>query len=406
MKNRTLLIAALSLAVATALSGCVLDAERRIDEGLIDEYTDATFYELPETLTPGEPGEIIRTKSIASAPLGTAAWRVIYHSRDLAGNDIAVSGIVIVPDTPAPEGGRTVVSWGHPTTGSAQKCGPSLDLDPFLLIEAMDELLAAGYAVAATDYQGMSVDGPSSYLLGVTEGNNVLDAARAAHNLEDANVGRDLLLWGHSQGGQAALFAAQQAKDYAPELTLKAVAVAAPAADLRVLMSDDIIDVSGVTIASYAFPAFTAAYADRFTTEQMQAILTPAGLAATPQMAAMCLLSQNKQIHAIADPLIGNYVTSDPSTTEPWATLLAENSAGGSPVGVPMFIAQGLADPLVLPAATSGYVARLCSAGEDVTFETYSGVNHDYIADVASPKVLEYFAKAMSGTTAPSNCRE
>jgi len=159
-----------------------------------------------------------------------------------------------------------------------------------------------------------------------------------------------------------------------------------------------------VTIASLAIPAFTAAYADRYTAEEMGAILTPEGAKATPTMAAMCLLSENKEIHAIADPLIGNYVTSDPSTTEPWATLLKENSAGGSPIGVPIFVAQGLGDKLVIPKSTEGYVKSLCAAGENVTFEEYNDVTHALIADIATPKMLEFFAAANTGTATSRSC--
>src|SRR5690606_37590410 len=116
--------------------------------------------------------------------------------------------------------------------------------------------------------------------------------------------GEDLWLWGHSQGGQAALFAAQDAATYAPELTLHDVAVAAPAATLTTLMSDDIANHSGVAIASYAFPAFEAAYADRYSQEEMQAILTPAGQAAVPQIEQLCLLSQNAEVVKLAEPLV------------------------------------------------------------------------------------------------------
>jgi pimeloyl-ACP methyl ester carboxylesterase len=393
----------LSLAVVAGLSGCILDGERRDEAEVIDELTDAEFYTLPYDLPTGDPGEIIRSKPLLSAPAGSRAWRVLYHSTDLAGEDIAVSGIVVIPDLPAPLEGRTVVSWGHPTTGSAAKCGPSLAKDPFQLVEGLDNLLLAGYAVVATDYQGMSLPGASSYLLGVTEGNNVLDAARAGRNLEGADIGTDVLLWGHSQGGQAALFAAQQAAEYAPELTVRAIAVAAPAATLTTLMSDDIIDVSGVTIASYAIPAMMAAYADRYSQEEMAAILTPAALEATPTMAAMCLLTENDELHAIADPLIGGYVTSDPSTTEPWKTILTENSAGGSPLGVPVYVAQGLDDTLVIPTATADYVRDLCSAGESVQFEEFTGTTHGLIALTAVPSVLQFFAGALAGS-APSNC--
>ncbi|CAN5628286.1 lipase family protein [soil metagenome] len=386
------------------LSGCIWNLERGEVGDIIDEYTDETFYELPADIPAGEPGEIIRVRPMLEAPAGSQAWRVIYHSRDMAGNDIPVSGLVIVPDSPIGVGDRTIVSWAHPTTGSAPACGPSLDANPFDLIEGLYELLAAGYAVAATDYQGMSIDGPSSYLLGVTEGNNVIDAVRAAKLIPGTGLRDDVLLWGHSQGGQAALFAAQQFKDYAPELTLQGVAVAAPAADLNALMTDDIVNLSGVTIASLAIPAMRAAYADRYSADEMNAILTPAGLEAIPSMEGLCLLKQNKELHAIADPLIGNFVTSDPATTEPWATVLKENSAGGSSIGVPIFIAQGLADELVIPTATEGYVERLCAAGEHVEFEKYDGITHALIADVAVPKVIAWYEQVQAGNPITATC--
>jgi len=401
---RAITTAIASAAVVTLLSGCILDAERREVEELTDEQANAQFYTLPSDLSPGEPGEIIRSKPIDSAPAGTRAWRVIYHSRDRAGTDIPVSATVIVPDLPAPEGGRIVVAWAHPTTGAAQQCAPSLASNPFLYVEGMDALLADGYAVVSTDYPGMGVAGESSYLLGVTESNSVLDSVRAARNLTEISLSDRVLLWGHSQGGQAALFAAQRAGDYAPELTIEAVAVAAPAADLTELLSDDITDLAGVTITSYAVVAYEAAYAERYPEGTLQAILTPEGTVGTPKMAALCLLTQNKEIHAIADPLVGNYVTSDPATTEPWRSLLTENSAGGAPISVPIFVGQGLADTLVIPAATEGYVGRLCAAGEHVRFEKYPGVTHALAAFASLPELVPWFAEVVAGNPGRSDC--
>ncbi|HQI67112.1 MAG TPA: hypothetical protein PLJ54_12110, partial [Rhodoglobus sp.] len=62
------------------LSGCILDDERRSIDELVDEQTNAEFYALPSDLPAGDPGEIIKSKPIDSAPAGTRAWRVIYHS--------------------------------------------------------------------------------------------------------------------------------------------------------------------------------------------------------------------------------------------------------------------------------------------------------------------------------------
>lgn len=383
----------------------VADAIRRYVVGEAELATDRAFYRLPAEVPPGDPGELVRIEEIASAPLGTRAWRVIYHSNDLNGDDVPVSGVVIVPETPAPARGRTIVAWGHPTTGAAVQCAPSLDLDPFQYIEGMHEILAEGHAIVATDYPGLGVEAPSSYLLGVPESNSMLDAARAARHIDGADAGSRIILWGHSQGGQAALFAAERASDYAPELTLLGVAVAAPAANLSELMSDDIVNVSGVTIASYAIPAFEAAYADRYPSGEVGAILSPAGTKATPRMAALCLLSQNSEIHAIADPLIGGYVVSDPSTTEPWSTLLAENSAGGQPLPVPVFIGQGLADELVKPTATEDYVALLCSQKATVEFHRYAGVNHGFAAYASLPDMLSWMSSVDAGRTPPTTCK-
>lgn len=401
-RRRALIIIGSLLAVALLLVAA--EVTRRTLAEQEEARADPAFYTLPSPVPPGSPGEIIRIESIDSAPVGTLAWRVIYHSRDLAGADIPVSGVVIVPEGPAPEDGRTVVSWGHPTTGAAPPCAPSLGLDPFEYIEGMHELLAEGYAVAATDYPGLGVDGASSYLLGVPESNSVLDIVRAARQIADAQVSDKVVLWGHSQGGQAVLFAAERAAEYAHELTIEGVAVAAPAADLNALMRDDIVNLSGVTIASFAVPAYQAAYAERYGATAITDILTPAGLNATPDMAALCLLTQTEEIHAIADPLVGGYVRSDPATTEPWQTMLQENSAGSSPLRVPVFIAQGEADELVLPSATESYVELLCTQNADVAFHRYPDITHGLAAYAALPDLLLWLPTLDGGRPSASGC--
>jgi pimeloyl-ACP methyl ester carboxylesterase len=402
--RRRQILLAICLVIVLIVGLVAADLVRRHVEGEEELASDPEFYSLPSPLPMGDPGTIIRVEPIASAPYGSSAWRVIYHSRDLAGDDVPVSGVVIVPDGAPPAGGRPVISWGHPTTGAAAKCAPSLGLDPFQYIEGLHALLDEGYAIAATDYPGMGVEAESSYLLGVPESNSVLDIVRAARQIDDAHASDRLVLWGHSQGGQAVLFAAERASSYAPELKLEGVAVAAPAADLSALMTDDIIDLSGVTIASLAIPAYTAAYADRYSAEEITAILTPAGAKATPDMAALCLLTENKELHAIADPLVGGYVTSDPATTEPWKTMLEENSAGGQPLTVPVFVGQGEADELVRPTATEGYVKLICSQGADVTFHRYPQIDHGLAAYAALPDLLLWLPTLGSSRTPSSGC--
>lgn len=392
------------LALLLALAGCAFEEDRRLVEGEIEKITEKGFYELPSPVPAGKPGEIVRTEKLLSAPDNTIAWRVLYHSTDLAGADIIVSGVVIAPEKTGPAGGRTVVGWGHPTTGAVARCAPSNGVDPFILIEGLHSLLAAGYVIAAADYPGLGVQGQSSYLIGTSEGNSVLDAVRAAGHIPEAGAGSDVLLWGHSQGGQAVLFAGQDAKTYAPELNVHGVAVAAPAADLGTLLKDDIGDVSGITIGSYAFSAFASVYSGRFPGLSLDSILTPAGAAATPAMAELCLIGQNKELHEKATPLIGKYLLSDPTTTEPWATMLSENTPGGKPLGVPLFVGQGESDTLVVPTATTAFVGTACAAEEHVTYRQYPDTTHGTIAENALPDVMSFFEGVMAGKPPASTC--
>ena len=404
---RGLLLRTLAAACALLLAGCIPGVDRRIVEGAVEEWEAPALYELPDPIPAGSPGDIYRSEKLTSTMDGTVAWRILYHSTDLNGENILVSGTVVAPANTAPSGaapsgGRPVVSWAHPTTGTAPRCAPSAGLDPFDLIEGLRGLIEQGYVVASTDYPGLGADGPDSYLVGVSEGNSVIDAARAARSIPETGANGELLLWGHSQGGQAALFAAQSVAQYAPELTLKAVAVAAPATDLGQLLDDDLDDISGVTISSYALTAYSEVYPQA----ALDTILTPAGVKATPGMNALCLLGQNRAIHTIARPLVGEYFSGDPTQVEPWATLLTENSPGAVALTVPLFIAQGETDTLVDPKTTSAFADHECSIGTRVTYVSLPKTGHGLAALRALDTLVPWFAQVQRGETVTSTCAE
>jgi alpha-beta hydrolase superfamily lysophospholipase len=388
-------VAAVAVAgfLGSMLTACSFAGQLVEDEA--EQPSIAEFYEVPDDVTPGDPGTLVRSQEIPGAPDGARAWRVIYHTTDQAGTAVLASGIVVAPagdeaTDPTPEGGRPVVAWAHPTTGTARDCAPSMWTDPFLLIEGLGDLLSRGYVVTATDYVGLGVEGPDSYLIGATAATAVLDSVRAAQALPDTGAGDDVVFWGHSQGGQASLFAATDAGAYAPELRIAGVAVAAPAADLGKLLDAHLDDVSGVTIGAYAFAAYVDAYGPTMPGLTLESILTPAGVTATPSMNEICLLTHTSEIHAIADPLVGAYLTADPSTTEPWATLLAQNTPDQVPVELPVFVAQGLADELVEPADTKAYVDTLVARGSHVEYVTYPGIDHGLAAARAVPRLMEW----------------
>lgn len=356
----------------------------RIAGDAMEQAGLAAFYQQPPDALDGPPGTIVRSEPLVGHPLVAKAWRIMYRTTGLDGERVVATGIVATPLGEPPPDGRTVLAWGHPTTGTAETCAPSRSFDPFLDIEQLRAMLDRGYTVVATDYVGMGTDGPPSYLVGITAGNSVLDSVRAARSLEAAQAGRSVVLWGHSQGGQAVLFAAQRAPTYAPELDIRAVAVAAPAADLTALLTSHLDDVSGVTIGSYAFQAYSRAYADRGA--GLDLILTSPARQLLPTMNRLCLLSHLSELHALAAPVIGQFYAADPGTTEPWASLLRENSAGGT-IKAPLFVAQGLSDSLVLPSDTERFIDLERRLGVIVQYQTIPEADHGTIAYLAIPSL-------------------
>lgn len=387
---------ATTVGLVAVLAACTPVQEQRLQDDVLSEPSIAPFYRQPDPLPAGRPGAVIRASAALGAPAGAVAWRLLFHSTDLDGRPVVNSGLLVAPDSPAPAGGRTIVSWGHPTTGTAESCAPSRSVDPYDSVEGLTDFLNRGYAVVYTDYTGMGTAGPDSYLVGDTEGRNVLDAARAAREVLGADAADRVVLWGHSQGGQAVLFAAQLAREYAPELDVRAAAVAAPATDLASLLRDDIGDVSGVTIGSYAFQAYSTVY-----DEPLTGILSPHAITALPAMNDLCLLSQNRQLHTIAQPLVGRFLTADPETTEPWAGLLAQNTPGGSAIDVPLFVAQGENDKLVRPSATDAFVERVRGEGTTVTYDRIPGATHATVALRSLRSLFDWLhAAGVSGTAA------
>src|SRR3954453_11911419 len=185
------------------------------------------FYKPPSPLPSGKHGTPIWARGVTNTAKLTSARSnrvVLYRSTGVDGKPIAVSGVVSIPKGKTPKGGWPVVTWGHGTTGIADECAPSRDTatnpaHPFnsYIYPLLKSSLKGGYAVVPTDYEGLGRPGDHPSLIGSSEGRSMLDMVRAARRL-DPKLGKRVVIAGHSQGGQAALFAARLAPSWTPEL--------------------------------------------------------------------------------------------------------------------------------------------------------------------------------------------
>jgi hypothetical protein len=200
-------------------------------EALTMEARDALaltpFYDPPSPLAEAEPGTLIRAEPFDgySLPAGASAVRILYHSRTLAGADVAASGVVLIPAGAAPPEGWPVIAWAHGTAGVARMCAPSLMKDVLYGSEGLMPMVAAGFAVVATDYAGLGTPGPHQYDNKIPQAHDVVysvPAARAAV----PSLGRRWVAIGHSQGGVAVWGVAEMLAERGDPDYLGAISVA------------------------------------------------------------------------------------------------------------------------------------------------------------------------------------
>jgi pimeloyl-ACP methyl ester carboxylesterase len=328
------------------------------------------------------PGTLLRSQAFTHGiPANARGWRIVYATTDGGGGARLGSALVLRPRV-ASNAPRPVVAWAHGTTGIATGCAPSLLEDPFANTPALAQAIAAGWTVVATDYAGLGTPGVHGYLIGEDEARSTLDAVRAARGLRDAMPSDTFVLWGHSQGGHAALWSAARAPAYAPELRLAGVAALAPASDLPALVRHAQREPVGKIISSF----IVTAYAARYPELDADALLRPGARWLARDMARRCLTGTRTLVSVGESLLLRDAIFAGDPTTGTLGARLRENSADIA-IAAPVLIAQGDRDELVLPAVQAAYVERRCKAGQLIAYRLYPG--RDHLSLVASGSPME-----------------
>lgn len=358
------------------------------------------FYD-PPTAVPAAPGQLLRSEPFERAvPEGATAWRMLYTTTTADGTPAVASGLVVVPST---GDDHPVVAWAHGTTGYATGCAPSLLDEPFVA-GAMPDLgatLAAGWAVVATDYAGLGTAGSQPYLIGEGEARSVLDAIRAAQQL-DAGLGADTVVWGHSQGGHAALWTGGLAADYAPELSIVGVAAMAPATDLPALLDGITGSAVGAMFGSFALAAYVEAYPEVSTGDYVR----PGARIMVESMQQRCLTDPSTLVSLATSVVSDGRVWSQRPGDGELGERAAEN-VPTLPIAAPLLLAQGGADSLITVDAQDGYVAARCAEGQAIDYRTYPGLDHMGVVTGESPLLPElraWTADRFAGAPAADGC--
>jgi len=272
---------------------------------------------------------------------------------------------------------------------------------PFANVPALTDAIENGWVVVATDYIGLGTPGPHPYLIGEGEGRSALDSIRALKQMKEISVGDKTVVWGHSQGGNAAMWTGMLAPTYAPEIKLDGVVAAAPASDLPKLIKAAETTAVGKMMSSYIISAYSGTYADVKFEDYVPSIKRPL----VRDMATRCM-EGTRTLFMVGEAMIaGSTIFSTDPLSGPLGKRLEENIPTG-PISAPLMIAQGSTDELVLPVIQNEFVKNRCDTG-GVDYRVYNGEDHLSLVADDSPfkgELLSWTKDRFEGKPAADKC--
>lgn len=363
------------------------------------------FYAPPAALLEGEPGTLVWSRPAVGIPALSAAAHaesVLYRSRSVSGEEIGVSGTILIPRGSPPNGGWPIVSWAHVTTGAADSCAPSRVTSPSPERDAMTRgdtivsgLLQAGVAVARTDYEGLGTPGPHPYLVGRSLARSQIEIVHAARELNPA-IGTRWAAAGHSEGGVSSIFSAEYADEWADGLDLRAVsAIAPPTMSRAELQTLRYLPVPGVQLSALAALIINGQIvADTEFGQMVEAgALSHRAAAHLDDLEDRCFtaLTKSDSWGGIAPADFDGPTFA--AAKQHFYGLLDENDpAGVNLEDVPLRIDQGIADLAVPFVFQNALVARQRIRRADITYRLYATATHSSITSSAqaAPSVVSW----------------
>ncbi len=396
-----------------------------------DEYTE--FYTPPNPLPDVSPGDLIRTEPsrLVLEPSGQLGHimangtRIMYRSTDGRGNPNVVTGTYFEPwnDWPG-QGPRPLIVYGPGTQGQGDQCAPSRQFNqgihwsPYLDFMFNYEelfvatLVARGFAIVMTDYEGLGTIGVThTYVNRLSQGHAMLDAARAARLLPDTSltpVG-PTAFWGYSQGGGAAASAAELASSYAPDVNVVGTFAGAPPADLIDLIP--YADGSAlVGVIGYALNSVFQTYPEA--EPKIRSVLTPRGQDFVDKTRDQCVgESLTKFMFRHLQPYFNQPISEllhDPQ----FRGIFELQKLGTLKPNAPVLLNSNRYDPLVPYAPVVQLARDWCAKGSDIEMRTNEQppflnkavVNHALPMLVDGEPAMQWLADRFNGVPTAPNC--
>jgi pimeloyl-ACP methyl ester carboxylesterase len=356
---------------------------------------------------PDAPGRMLHTEPLdprLGLSMAGEQVRILYSSTD--GMDgktpVVVSGAYFVPKGQPPDGGWPIVAWAHGTTGIADVCAPSWTPRSERDSSYLNAWLQQGYAIVATDYQGLGTPGPHPYLAVRPEAYSVLDSVRAVLTAVPGVANRIVII-GQSQGGGAAFATAGLAPVYAPELKIRgSVATGIPflgPAVSRPPANPAPADKADRTAAYSLYIAIMVQQSDPSKSDDQ--LVTERALPVLQEARTTCVGALFREV-VRAGLNRGNALR--PGYVDAFKAVLPSMQYSTVKLSQPLFVGTGEQDHDVPPANQLALVRNACTAGSVVEAHLYTGLNHGATVNASLRNSVPFVRKIMAGEPITPAC--
>ncbi len=328
-----------------------------------------------------------------------------FWSRDADGSPIEAYSTVYVPvvDT---ENDAPVFSFLSGTTGVGNQCAPSLEQPEIIrwgwYRQNMIAYAGQGIITVFPDYLGFNNDDvPQRYFSAAAEGHLMLDSLRAVRRLFEERAGEipsairpgpGNVTAGYSQGGHAALAAADMNLEYAPEIQLSGAIGFGSTNNVETLMRE----------AAYYTPYILLSYRSIYGADAIDySRLIQPGWIPTLEEDVMRMCVDEFQLYfpfdgrdlytpEFYDALHNNRLQRDFPRLK---AILDENETGLSGHGKPVLMIQGNQDIIITNPEQRRYVERLRASGSDVEYVEMEGVRHRHTRPAGFARSVEFIRR-------------
>jgi len=351
------------------------------------------FYDTPDPLPSGQPGELIRSEAFYEylLPYTISAVRILYHSRSPREKDVAASGVVLLPRGEPPPGGWPIIAWAHDLTGSARQCAPSL-LKTLNEGPLLSMYVGLGYAVVASDYAGLGTNFAYAVLDVPSNAQDVINSVVAARSALP-QLGSKWLVVGYGHGSRVAVSVAEALPKNADPNYLGAIGM------LGVADPPEFYEHLAQGPSYSMLVSLAQGIKNQYAGFRVDDLLTDKGLAVYKYLGESCEAA-SEQIPS-SNELLKPGWQNNPYIKE----FFSRNALGRKPAFSPLLLISGETDGDVPSSLTTALVGRLCQQKDRVLFVNYSGLNPSAILGNSVGEQVSWIRARFSGRPAPSNCR-